>query len=60
VTLVQVSGTGNWYATSIRRRPDFSLERKYLGRHTRGLYNPVDLERATDHLCGVVNLDERN
>lgn len=57
VALVQVSRSGNWYAIGLRRRPDFSLERTYLGRHTRGLYNPVSLAEATDHLCGVVDLD---
>lgn len=54
VILVQTSRHGHWYGIQLRRRPDYSLERKYLGRHTDGLHSPVSLEEATDHLCGKV------
>jgi hypothetical protein len=51
VALVRISSTGNWYAIGVTRRPDGSLAKEYLGRHTRGLVNPVSLEEATEHLC---------
>lgn len=52
VILVQTSKRGHWYATALRSRHDGSLAHTYLGRHTDGLTNPVDVEEATDHLCG--------
>lgn len=54
VVLVRLSKRGNWYAVGLRRRPDFTLERKYLGHHTKGLHpgNMLDVEQATDWLVG--------
>ena len=44
----------SWYAIGLRRRPDFTLERDYLGHHTKGLYpsSMLTVEEATDWLVG--------
>lgn len=52
VALVKTTKRGTWYAVGIRRRPDFTLERTYLGHHTKGLHagTMLSVEEATDWL----------